>query len=99
MYHHDQHFLEPSHTQRQHQGCDNSVVNLAILFSLTTMELLENDLQSHSGETPLFLMRTEPLALLQRCHSIDADASCKQARILQTKSSKGFHPVGIEDLL
>ena len=33
---------------------DNSAVVLAILFSLKTMELLDNGLHPHSGVTPLF---------------------------------------------
>ena len=34
---------------RQSQCCDNSVMTLAILFSLKSMETLENGLQPHSG--------------------------------------------------
>ena len=41
-----------------------TLMTLAILFSLKTMELLENGLQPHSGVTPLFSMRTESLALM-----------------------------------
>ena len=40
---------------------------LAILFSLKSMETLENGLQTHSG------------ASLASCHSVDADAWCKWA--------------------
>ena len=43
----------------------NAVMTLAILFSLKTMESLENGLQPHSGATPLFSMRTELQASLQ----------------------------------
>ena len=44
------------------QHCDNSVMMLLILFSLKTMELLENGLQPHFGATSLFSMRTVSLA-------------------------------------
>ena len=54
--------LGPVYTKRQRQGCDNSVMTLAILFSLKSVESLENRLQPHSGATPLFLMRTESQA-------------------------------------
>ena len=56
----------------------NAAMTLAILFSLKTMESLENGLQPQSGATPLFLMRTESLASLQNCRSIDADTWCKR---------------------
>ena len=55
------------YTKRQRQRRNHSVMTLAILFSLKSMEILENGLQSHSG------------ALLQSCCSIDADAWCKRA--------------------
>ena len=54
-------------------------MTLAILFSLKTMELLENRLQPHSGVTPLFSIRTESLVSSQSCGRIDADAWCKRA--------------------
>ena len=53
--------LGPLYFKRQHQCCDNSGMTLGILFSLTTMECLKNRLQSHSGATPLFSMRTVSL--------------------------------------
>ena len=37
----------------------NAAMTLVILFSLKTMESLENRLQPHSEVTPLFSMRTE----------------------------------------
>ena len=37
------------YTKRQRQRHDNSGMMLAILFSLKTMETLENGLQPHSG--------------------------------------------------
>ena len=39
-------------TKRQSQSCDNSAMTLAILFSLKTMELLEDGLHPQSGVTP-----------------------------------------------
>ena len=72
-------FLGPIYTKRPRQRWDNSAMMLAILFSLKTMESLENGLQPHSGATPLFSMRTVLLALSQRCCIIDADARCKWA--------------------
>ena len=71
--------LGPIYTKRQRQCCDNCAKTLAILFSLKTMESLENGLQPHSGETPLFSMRTVSLASLQSCHSIDTNACYERA--------------------
>ena len=39
--------------QRQHQCCDNSVMTLAIMFSLKTMELLEDWLQTPFWSDPI----------------------------------------------
>ena len=50
-------FWGPVYTEHQSQCCDNSGLTLVILFSLKTMELLENGLQSHSGANPLFSTR------------------------------------------
>ena len=61
--------LRPVYTKRQRQRCDHSTMMLAILFSLKSMETLENGLQTHSG------------ASLQSCCSVDADAWCKRALI------------------
>ena len=61
------------------QRWDNSAITLAILFSLTTMESLENGLQSNSGVAPLFSMTAVSLMSLQSCHSVDSDAQCKRA--------------------
>ena len=66
--------ISPSLRARLHQ-----VMTLAILFSLETMESLENRLKPHSGVTPLFSMTTELQASSQSCCSVDADACCKQA--------------------
>ena len=55
---------------------------LAILVWLKTVQLLQNGLQPHSEVAPLFSMRTESLASSQSCHSVDADAWCKQALII-----------------
>ena len=41
----------------------NAAMTLAILFSLKSVESLENRLQPHSGANPLFSMRTELQAL------------------------------------
>ena len=71
--------LGPVYTKCQHQRCDNSVMTLVILFSLKSVESLENRLQPHSGVTPFFSMRTESQASSLSCHSIDADAWCKWA--------------------
>ena len=66
-------------------------MTLAILFSLKSVESLENRLQPHSGVTPLFSMRMELQASLQSCHSIDADAWCKWALMLSMSNiSKSF---------
>ena len=79
--------LGPVYTKRQRQSCDNSTMTLAILFSLKSMETLENGLQPHSGVTPLFSMRTESQASSQSCRSIHADAWCKWAfRVRWSKS-------------
>ena len=67
------------YTKRQRQHYDNSAMMLAILFSLKSVESLENRLQPHSGATPLFSMRTKLQASWQSCRSIDADAQCKWA--------------------
>ena len=45
---------------------------LVILFSLKTIESLENGLQPH-----LFSLRTESLAPSQSCCTVDTDAWCK----------------------
>ena len=65
--------------QVKRQRCDNSAMTLAILFSLKSMELLENRLQPHFRATPLFSMRTESQVALLSCCSVDADAWCKWA--------------------
>ena len=45
--------------KHRRQRCDNSAMILAALFSLETMESLENGLQPESGVTRLFSMGTE----------------------------------------
>ena len=50
-----------------------TVIMLAILFSLKTMESLKNGLQPLSGAPPLLSMRTVSLASLQSCRSVDTD--------------------------
>ena len=65
--------------KRQHQRCANSAKMLAILYSLKTMEWLQNGIETDFKGTPLFSMRTESLASLESCCSIDVDAWCKRA--------------------
>ena len=55
------------YTKRQRQRCDHSAMTLAILFSLKSIEKLENGLQTYSG------------ASSQSCHSVVTDAWCKRA--------------------
>ena len=50
---------------------------LVILFSLKTMESLENGFQPHSGVTPLFSIQLP--ASLRSYRSIDANTWCKRA--------------------
>ena len=52
---------------------------LAILLSLKTVESLQNEVATHFQVTRLFSMRTELLALLQSCSSVDANVWCKRA--------------------
>ena len=47
------------------------------LDPLHVLESLENGLQTHSGATLWFSMRTESQASSQSSRSIDADAWCK----------------------
>ena len=68
--------LRVIYTNRQRQRCDNSAKTLAILFSSKTTVSPENGLQSQSGVTPLFSMRTESPASSQSCRSVDTDAWC-----------------------
>ena len=55
---------------------------LAILFSLKSMEMLENGLQQHSG------------ASLQSCYSVDANAWCKWALIKLPVTDPRFPGLG-----
>ena len=71
--------LGPVYTKRQHQGCDNSAMMLAILFSFRSMKLLLNRIATHFRVTSLFSMRIELLVSSQSCRSIDADAWSKWA--------------------
>ena len=71
--------LGPIYTKRQSQRCNNSVMTLAILHLLKTIESLKNGLQPHCGASPLLTMRTESLASSQSCCSVDSDAWCKWA--------------------
>ena len=52
---------------------------LETLFSLKTMESLENEFQPHSGVIPSFSIRTELVASSQSCRCVDDDTWCKQA--------------------
>ena len=69
----------PVYTKRQRQRCNSSAMTLAILFSLKTMESLQNLVATHSQASLLISMRTELLASLQSGRSIDADVWCKRA--------------------
>ena len=60
--------------QRSASILRHSVITRAILFSLKTMELLENGLQLQCGATSLSSRRTELLVLSQSCRNIDAEA-------------------------
>ena len=81
MYHND--LFTQSFRARLHQAStstwDNSVLTLAILFSLKTMESLQIGVATHFQATPLFSTRTVWLVLLQSFHITDADAWCKRA--------------------
>ena len=66
--------LGPVYTKRQHQHCDNVATTLAILFSLKTMESLENRLQLLAEVSQLFSLRIESLVSSRSCLSVDADA-------------------------
>ena len=57
-------------------------MRLAILFSLKTMESLQNGVATHFGVTALFSFRPVLLASSQHCPNIDADAQCKRALTL-----------------
>ena len=45
-----------------------------ILFSLKTMESLQNGVATHFGATALFSIRPVSLASSQHCRSVDADS-------------------------
>ena len=61
----------------------NSAMTIATLFSLKTMELPENGLQSISGATPLFSMTVVSLTSSQDCRSVDSDLTLGVNRALQ----------------
>ena len=46
--------LGPIYSKRQHQCCEHSAMMIVILFSLKSMEMLENGLQPQSGVTIVF---------------------------------------------
>ena len=69
----------PFYTKRQSQCCDTSVMMLAILFSLKTIESLQNGVATYFPVTPLFSMRTVLLASSQRCRKVEADTRCEKA--------------------
>ena len=62
--------LGPAYTKHQHQHCNNSVMMLAILLSLKTMESLQNGVATHLQATSLFSMRTVSLVSSQSCCSV-----------------------------
>ena len=57
----------------------NAAMTFAILFSLKTMESLQNGFATHFQVSPLISMRKESLASSQSGRSVDADAWCKRA--------------------
>ena len=56
--------LGPVYTKHQRQRCHNSAMMLAILFSLNTMESLQNQVATHFQVTPLFSMIASVVAEL-----------------------------------
>ena len=70
-------FVQFGATNCQHQCCNNSAMALAILFSLKTMESLQNGVATHYGATALFSIRLVSLASSQDCHRVDI--KCKRA--------------------
>ena len=59
--------LGPVYTKHQRQRCNHSAIMIAILFSLKSIETLENGLQTHSG------------ASLQSCRRVDTDVGVNGA--------------------
>ena len=51
--------LWPIYTKRPRQHCDNSAMTLGILFSLKTVESLQNGVATYFQAIPLISMRTE----------------------------------------
>ena len=70
--------IGPVYTKYQHQYWDNFALTVVILFSLETMELLQNGIATNFQAIPLFSMRTELLVSSKSCRN-DADAWCKRA--------------------
>ena len=75
------------YTKRLRPSYDNSVMMLVILFSLKTMELLQNEVATHFQVTPLFFNENT-------CRSIDTGAGCKWALIIHLNLHISF-PKGI----
>ena len=81
------------YTEHQCQCCANSVMILAIVFLLKTMESHQNGIATHFQETLLFSLRTVSLVLSQSCCCIDADAWCKwtlKINLYQSESESNF---------
>ena len=72
--------LGPIYTKRQVIG----EMTLAILFSLKTMESLQNEVATLFQATPLFSMRIVSLASSQSFHNVDTDARYKWALTAKT---------------
>ena len=66
--------LGPGYNKCQCQRCENCAMTVAILFSLKTMESLQNGVATHFQVTPSFTMITESIASSQHCRRVDADA-------------------------
>ena len=64
----------------------HTAMTLAILFSLKTMESLQNGVASHFGVTALFSIKPVLLALSHYWPSIDAEAQCEWALTTSTHS-------------
>ena len=56
--------LEPIYTKHQSQCCNNSAMMLVILFSLKTMESLQNGVVTHFRVTPLFFNKNSIASVL-----------------------------------
>ena len=77
----------------------NTAAKLVILFSLKTMEPLQNGIETNFQATPWFPMRAELLASSQSYRSVDADSWCKRARKQHFQEAKLALPPQCEQAL